>query len=120
MPRGDRTGPWGMGPMTGRGAGFCAGYNVPGYMNPGIGRGWGRGWGFGWGRGWGGGRGRRFRGRFRWWAGAGPWFWSVPPQPYDPAVERDFLKSEADALREELVAIEKRLAELEQETSSEA
>ena len=28
----------GMGPMTGRGAGYCAGYNVPGYLNPGGGR----------------------------------------------------------------------------------
>lgn len=26
MPRGDGTGPMGMGPMTGRGAGTCAGY----------------------------------------------------------------------------------------------
>ena len=34
MPRGDGTGPTGMGPMTGRAAGFCAGYSVPGYMNP--------------------------------------------------------------------------------------
>ena len=46
MPRGDRTGPWGAGPMTGRAAGYCAGYSVPGYMNPvgGYGRGFGRGW----------------------------------------------------------------------------
>jgi len=34
MPRGDRTGPTGMGPMTGRAAGFCAGYPAPGFMNP--------------------------------------------------------------------------------------
>ena len=34
MPRGNRTGPAGMGPMTGRVAGYCAGYPVPGYMNP--------------------------------------------------------------------------------------
>ena len=33
MPRGDGTGPGGMGPMTGRAAGYCAGYNMPGYMN---------------------------------------------------------------------------------------
>ncbi len=58
MPRGDRTGPLGEGPMTGRGMGLCAGYNVPGYMNGGVnprsrgnfglGRGKGRGnrWGF--------------------------------------------------------------------------
>jgi hypothetical protein len=50
MPRGDRRGPWGAGPMTGRAAGYCAGYPVPGYMNP-I-RGYGRGWGRGFGRGW--------------------------------------------------------------------
>jgi len=54
MPGGDGTGPAGMGPMTGRAAGFCAGYPVPGYMNPvggrgyfGMGRGGGRGGGWG-------------------------------------------------------------------------
>lgn len=58
MPRGDKTGPQGAGPMTGRAAGYCAGYPVPGYMNPGLGygRGWGRGRGRGFGRGWGRGR----------------------------------------------------------------
>jgi hypothetical protein len=54
MPRGDGTGPAGMGPMTGRAAGFCAGYAVPGYANPVGGRGygaWGQGFrGGGWGR----------------------------------------------------------------------
>ena len=39
MPFGDGTGPAGLGPMTGRAAGFCAGYPVPGYMNPVAGRG---------------------------------------------------------------------------------
>jgi len=34
MPWGDGTGPMGRGPMTGRAAGFCAGYAVPGYANP--------------------------------------------------------------------------------------
>lgn len=60
MPGGDRTGPLGMGPMTGRGAGFCTGNTVSGFMNPtinrgmgfglgcGRGRGFGRGWGYGW------------------------------------------------------------------------
>ena len=47
MPGGDRTGPMGAGAMTGRGAGFCAGYNTPGYMNPGAGRGAGFGRGGG-------------------------------------------------------------------------
>jgi len=46
-----------MGPMTGRGAGYCAGYGVPGYANPMPGRGFGMGWGRG--GGWGGGRGWR-------------------------------------------------------------
>ncbi len=50
MPAGDGTGPAGMGPMTGRAAGYCAGYGVPGYMNPVRGRFLGRG--FGRGRGW--------------------------------------------------------------------
>ena len=47
MPRGDGTGPAGMGPMTGRGAGFCAGFRVPGYLNlvgQGLGLGRGRGY----------------------------------------------------------------------------
>lgn len=39
MPGGDGTGPAGLGPMTGRAAGYCAGYPVPGFMNPIIGRG---------------------------------------------------------------------------------
>jgi len=59
MPRGDGTGPMGVGKMTGRGMGFCAGNDIPGYMNPryvcggfrresrGLGRGmgYGRHWG---------------------------------------------------------------------------
>ncbi len=55
MPRGDRTGPEGMGPVTGRGLGFCTGPNNVGFMNqmPGTftGRGYGRGAGFGFRRG---------------------------------------------------------------------
>ncbi len=45
MPRGNGTGPNGLGSMTGRGAGFCAGYSAPGFTNPiaGVGRGRGRG-----------------------------------------------------------------------------
>ena len=50
MPFGDGTGPRGLGPVTGRGAGFCAGYAAPGCANV-----WPR-WAFG-----GGGRGWRNR-----------------------------------------------------------
>ena len=59
MPAGDRTGPNGMGSMTGRGAGVCAGFAAPGYMNSGPaarcgrGRGFGRGQGFGRAANWG-------------------------------------------------------------------
>ncbi|MDD4774586.1 MAG: DUF5320 domain-containing protein [Eubacteriales bacterium] len=42
MPRGDGTGPMGMGPMTGRGAGVCADFDAPVY-GCGYGRGRGRG-----------------------------------------------------------------------------
>ena len=53
MPLGDRTGPLGQGPRTGRGAGLCSGFAVPGSMNQGGGFGsFGRGCG---------GRGRRNR-----------------------------------------------------------
>jgi hypothetical protein len=45
MPRGDGTGPMGMGPMTGRAAGYCAGYAAPGFANPAFGC-YGRGRGF--------------------------------------------------------------------------
>ena len=74
MPWGDRTGPLGLGPMTGRGLGYCAGLNTPGFVK-GPGFGWGRAWGrgFGWGRGW-----RWFRGRGRGWGGfrfRGGWGW---------------------------------------------
>ncbi len=39
MPSGDRTGPMGMGPKTGRGKGFCTGNSVPGFMDALPGRG---------------------------------------------------------------------------------
>jgi hypothetical protein len=49
LPRGNKMGPMGFGPRSGRGAGFCAGYPAPGYLNPGPRRGrafWHRGWGW--------------------------------------------------------------------------
>ncbi|HEX9902957.1 MAG TPA: DUF5320 domain-containing protein [Acidobacteriota bacterium] len=60
MPRGDQTGPWGLGPRTGRGLGLCSGFRAPGFMYPGPGLGMGRGFGRGFGRGMGLGRGRGF------------------------------------------------------------
>ena len=34
MPRGDRTGPRGQGPKSGRGLGFCTGNKTAGFTNP--------------------------------------------------------------------------------------
>ncbi|MCK5594864.1 DUF5320 domain-containing protein [bacterium] len=103
MPRGDGTGPGGMGPMTGRAAGYCAGYSVPGYMNPIAGRGrFGYGLGFGRGRGF--GRGFGFRGA------------AYDGYPYAPEItsqqETDMLKEQSKAITEELEAINKRISEL--------
>ncbi len=65
MPWGDRTGPLGLGPRTGRGFGYCTGNNVPGYMVGGRGMGLGRGFGRGYGRGFGfRGAGWGFRGYY--------------------------------------------------------
>jgi len=115
MPYGDRTGPMGQGPMTGRALGFCAGYDSPGYTK-GAGMGMGRGFGFG--RGW--GRGRGFRGGW----GAGRNFnpgWAGYtgnyPSPWTEPMSKDdeirMLKSEAQALKRSQSEIEKRLKELE-------
>ena len=72
MPWGDRTGPLGLGPRTGRGLGFCSGFNSPGFTK-GSGWGFGRGWGRGLGRGW--GRGRRGFGFGRGMAWRRGWGW---------------------------------------------
>ncbi|MBR9689591.1 MAG: DUF5320 domain-containing protein [Candidatus Altiarchaeota archaeon] len=53
MPRGDKTGPDGKGPKTGRGLGMCAGSAEPGFKSSEQGRGMGRGFGMGRGRGFG-------------------------------------------------------------------
>jgi len=125
MPAGDGTGPRGMGPMTGRGAGYCAGYGAPGYANPMP----GRSFGMGWGRGHGGGGGRGWRNMYYatglpGWAryGYAP-AWGAPPAaaygpygaPPTPEQETEFLKSQAKMLKEELDAISQRIAELEKE-----
>ena len=114
MPAGDGTGPMGLGPMTGRAAGYCAGYPVPGYMNPIPGR--GIGFGFGWGR----GRGRGWRhgyyatglpGWSRWgmWPGYGVAPFPVPT----PAQESKTLKDQATHIEQALNEIRQRISELD-------
>lgn len=142
MPAGNRTGPGGMGPRTGRGMGYCSGYDAPGWANSGPGqRFYGRGgrgtrggqWG-GYGPG-GGGRGRRnwyyATGLPRWARGPGFSGPGAPPEqaygagygaysdaPYAaPPKEQEIemLKGEAQWLKEQLDAINERMGELSQE-----
>jgi len=115
MPGGDRTGPMGMGPMTGRAAGYCGGFGAPGYVNagPGWGRGFGRGWGRGYGRPMAGGPGR-FYGMPQRSAPAGPWgAWQISRED-----ELEYLKGQAGMLKDELDAINERVGELESETAT--
>jgi len=122
MPGGDRSGPLGDGPKTGRSAGFCTGNRMPGSMNlevhnlqgnafRGAGRG-GMPWGGGRGRAWGGGRG----------------FWgnqatyetspnSTPPPDFSPpetSREEEIvqLKEQAKIMAMTMKGLEKKLAEL--------
>lgn len=124
MPAGDRTGPLGMGPMTGRGAGYCSGYGMPGWSNPMPGRGFGRGGMWGGARGGrGGGGGWRHRNWFYatgvpGWArfGAGPAWGYGPGVTADatPTAEQELatLRQQAEWLREQLDAIAQRMAEI--------
>lgn len=121
MPRGDNTGPMGQGPMTGRAAGFCAGYNVPGYTNTtpagrgGFGRGFGRGFGGGPGRAAGRGFGRGLGAGFGFGGYAtGLQTAGTPGAELSPENEREVLKRQQDYLTKELEAINKRLTDLEE------
>ena len=104
MPGFDGTGPMGAGPMTGGGRGRCnpayAGYGM------GIGRGSGYGRGRGFRRGFGAGCGRGFGGRafsHAWGAAYAP---ANAPSAMNPRDEAEYMKQELDA-------IQKRLEELE-------
>jgi len=114
----------GMGMMSGRAAGYCAGSPVPGYMNPipGRGQGFARGRGFGIGRGLGLGF-RGGRGRGGWWggmpcAGAAAVPYAAPGLAAPTAArEREALQGQVEYLEEALAGIRKRIADLEAATS---
>ena len=111
MPRGDGTGPMGMGSMTGRAAGYCAGNAMPGYANPMSGCGWGMGRGGGRGRGMGMGMGwRRGQAAVTYPARAFPF---GAGQAIGPRDEVETLKNQAKYFGEALDGINKRLAEIE-------
>ena len=131
MPHGDRTGPLGGGPKTGRAAGFCAETGVPGYMNPGPGAniseplrgvGWGGvPWWGGRGRAWGGGRGRFRPGPMRFDRGYGSPNYAYSetsdtvqqePENYAGSVdsqEIETLKEQIESLKTSIEAMENRL-----------
>jgi hypothetical protein len=113
--------------MTGRAAGFCAGYPMPGYMNPVGGRGY-------WGRGRGGGRGHRnwfYATGLPGWARSGyglptwggyvnPYAYSVAPSAPNLTAQQelDGLKGQAEYLEDSLDGIKKRIQELESQKIS--
>ena len=116
MPGGDRTGPMGQGPMTGRAAGYCTGFPAAGYMNPNPGRGfWGRGRGRGGGRGW---RHQYYAtGTPGWVRGGMGWSMPIPDGVrFAPPVTREqevkLLREQADYFNETLEDIKRRIEEL--------
>jgi hypothetical protein len=129
MPRGDGTGPMGMGPMTGRAAGYCAGFPTPGFMNPMGGRlglGLGRGRAF-WPYGYYGAA--RFPSLpyapYPMYGSSGTMPYSFPQAPgitpgaapfapgVDPEQELSFLRSQVSTLKSQIDQTNSRIKELE-------
>jgi hypothetical protein len=114
MPLGDGTGPQGLGPRTGRGAGYCSGFGMYGPMNAATGGariGFGRGVGLGYF-----GRGRGCR---NWYRATGLPRWAREGYGYSYAPtfaaedETKFLREEAEFLSKQLEEIQKRISTLE-------
>ena len=111
MAGGNRKGPDDRSSMSGRGVGYCAGYDRLGYDNPDVsagerpggGRLFGRGRGFSAGSGR-GNRGGGFRSRNRFW----------PRRNFDnvPEGEKEWLQNRAEALQSELENINTRINHL--------
>jgi len=110
MPRGDRTGPLGEGPKTGRQMGYCAGYESPGFAGmqtkwKGAGRGFSRGFGRGFGRGTGGGYGRGLGSGYR--HGYDRVYEDIPD-----VSEKTLIENEIRILKDQLSGLEDRLSKL--------
>lgn len=101
MPRGDRRGPEGMGPMTGRGMGYCNNYPNPGFTK-GVPRG-GAGFNQGYRRGMGGGRGYRNFGYQN---------YAYPQTNVD---ESKLIENEMEILKNQMSILEKRLSEIKKD-----
>jgi hypothetical protein len=119
MPRGDGKGPMGIGPMTGRKAGFCGGYGMPGASNSGIGgdftMGFGRSGGFS-RNGFGGGGGHGWRNRY-FATGLPGWMRSGQNGEAginaDPEMGRQALEARVEKLQAELDIMRKHLVRLD-------
>jgi hypothetical protein len=122
MPFGDRTGPLGLGPRTGRAMGYCAGFGMPGSAGAVPGRG---GFGFGRGRGLGwSGRGRGWRCSYRatglpGWARAGYGYPLYGPE-FTAKDEINGLQDQADLLEKQLEDIQNRISTLEKAKKQES
>jgi len=92
MPRGDQTGPEGYGPMSGRDAGFCAGYDMPGYIDP-------MGYRMGMRRAW---RNRRWHGMGYGFGRHGSMRYAAFEVPYPPEEKEEMLKNREVWLQEQL------------------
>ena len=108
MPGGDRTGPLGEGPLTGRRLGYCAGFDRPGFMNVRSN--------------WGGGYGRRFRGGY---TGRGPGlgfrhrYGDLYRWEPDEVSEKTLIENEIRILKDQLSSLEDRLSKFEQDDRKE-
>jgi hypothetical protein len=127
MPGGDRTGPMGSGPMTGRGAGYCAGNIRAGYGNFGARAGYGcRGGNQGGGRGW---RNWYYATGLTGWQRAGGWQGQAyaagqAPGFYGPATTREqqleALKNQAEYMEGTLTDIKRQIETLEAQDRKES
>ncbi len=108
MPSGDRTGPLGQGPLTGRGFGFCTGYRN---NNIRVSRGSRRrffatgipGWKwFG------------YQGQFNTYGKGAPF--QGAGEQYSAEEEKEILKAETEVLKNQLDRINERLNQLEEKT----
>ncbi len=112
MPGGDRTGPAGLGSRSGRGLGYCSGFESPGFTKT-PGRFWRGGFGgiFPQSRNFGRGRGRR------WWPREFIYY-NPNIQPYtnptewSPEQNLAFLKQEKEYLNNEIQTLKERYDEI--------
>ena len=112
MPGRDRTGPMGLGAMTGRGAGYCAGSGAPGFMSPaGQGRFGGRG-----GRGW---RHCFYATGLPGWARAGSGATGCPTAGMTDEARLSALKGQAAQLEKTLELLRQRIRQVEGSAKSE-